>query len=135
MHSAEDEPGGVQYSAGLEHPHELRNHVDRRRGVSAFSPRLRWLPWHTSSWSNRGFVPSRGFALRAVAPKRDHRQVEGVIYRYRCGIAWRDLPAEFGPWQTVRKRHRRFCADGTWDKVMVQWVQSAGRRRTANITR
>lgn len=24
--------------------------------------------------------------------------VEGIIYRYRCGIAWRDLPAEFGPW-------------------------------------
>jgi transposase len=31
-------------------------------------------------------------------PTRDHRQVvEGVIYRYRCGIAWRDLPAEIGP--------------------------------------
>ena len=27
--------------------------------------------------------------------------VEGIIYRYRCGIAWRDLPEVFGPWQTV----------------------------------
>lgn len=51
-------------------------------------------------------------------PMRDHRQVvEGVIYRYRCGIAWRDLPAAFGPWQTVWKRHRRFSEDGTWDKI------------------
>lgn len=51
-------------------------------------------------------------------PMRDHRQVvEGVIYRYRCGIAWRDLPASFGPWQTVWKRHRRFSQDGTWDKI------------------
>ena len=49
---------------------------------------------------------------------RDHRQVvEGVIYRYRCGLAWRDLPASFGPWQTVWKRHRRFSGDGTWDKI------------------
>lgn len=49
---------------------------------------------------------------------RDHRQVlEGVIYRYRCGIPWRDLPASFGPWKTVWKRHRRFSEDGTWDKV------------------
>ena len=49
---------------------------------------------------------------------RDHRQVvEGVIYRYRCGLAWRDLPASFGPWQTVWKRHRRFSEDGTWDKI------------------
>jgi transposase len=52
-------------------------------------------------------------------PMRDHRQVvEGVIYRYRCGIAWRDLPASFGPWQTVWKRHRRFSGDGTWDKIL-----------------
>ncbi len=33
---------------------------------------------------------------------RDHRQViEGVLYRLRTGVPWRDLPAEFGPWQTV----------------------------------
>lgn len=29
---------------------------------------------------------------------RDHRTVvEGIIYRYRAGIAWRYLPPEFGP--------------------------------------
>src|SRR5665648_956703 len=34
-------------------------------------------------------------------PFRDHRQVvEGIVYRYRCGVAWRDLPERFGPWQT-----------------------------------
>lgn len=52
-------------------------------------------------------------------PMRDHRSlVEGAIYRFRTGIAWRDLPAEFGPWQTVWKRHHRFSMDGTWDKVL-----------------
>ena len=52
-------------------------------------------------------------------PMRDHRLlVEGAIYRYRTGVAWRDLPAEFGPWQTVWKRHHRFSTDGTWDKVL-----------------
>jgi transposase len=57
---------------------------------------------------------------------RDHRQVvEGVIYRYRCGIAWRDLPTSFGPWQTVWKRHRRFSGDGTWDKVLAELLAQA----------
>ncbi len=47
-------------------------------------------------------------------PLKDHRLlVEGAIYRYRTGLAWRDLPAEFGPWQTVWKRHHRFATDGT----------------------
>jgi transposase len=52
-------------------------------------------------------------------PSRPHRPlIEGAIYRYRTGIAWRDLPAEFGPWQTVWKRHHRFSTDGTWDRVL-----------------
>ena len=51
-------------------------------------------------------------------PMTDHRRaVEGAIYRYRTGIAWRDLPAEFGPWQTVWKRHHSFSRDGTWDAL------------------
>ncbi len=59
-------------------------------------------------------------------PMRDHRQVvEGVIYRYRCGLAWRDLPSSFGPWQTVWKRHRRFSGDGTWDKVLAALLTHA----------
>lgn len=52
-------------------------------------------------------------------PFKDHRRVvEGMIYRYRTGVAWRDLPGDFGPWQTVWKRHRRFAGDGTWDRVL-----------------
>lgn len=45
--------------------------------------------------------------------------LEGIIYRYRCGIAWRDLPEVFGPWQTVWKWHRRMAADGTWDRTLA----------------
>jgi transposase len=59
-------------------------------------------------------------------PMRPHRPplVDGAIYRYRTGVAWRDLPAEFGPWQTVWKRHHRFSLDGTWDRVLSA-LQSA----------
>jgi len=59
-------------------------------------------------------------------PFRDHRQVvEGIIYRLRTGIAWRDLPDLFGPHQTVAKRHRRFSADGTWDRIHARLVAEA----------
>ena len=63
---------------------------------------------------------------RRGRPFRDHRQVvEGIVYRYRTGIPWRDLPVVFGPWQTVRKRHHRFCTDGTWDRVLTQVLTDA----------
>ena len=68
-------------------------------------------------------------------PMRDHRQVvEGVIYRYRCGIAWRDLPGSFGPWKTVWKRHRRFSGDGTWDKILAALLVQADAAREIDWT-
>ena len=59
-------------------------------------------------------------ATGAGRPSRDHRSVvEGIIYRYRAGIPWRDLPREeFGAWQTVWKRHARYARDGTWDRIL-----------------
>ena len=63
---------------------------------------------------------------RRGRPFRDHREViEGIIYRLRTGIAWRDLPASFGPWQTVWKRHKRFSTDGTWDRIHARLVAEA----------
>ncbi|MCF6429276.1 transposase, partial [Amycolatopsis tucumanensis] len=39
---------------------------------------------------------------RPGRPFSDARvMVEGIIYRYRCGLAWRDVPGVFGPWQTI----------------------------------
>ena len=35
--------------------------------------------------------------------------VDAVIYRYRAGIAWRDLPERFGPWRSVWQRHDRWA--------------------------
>ena len=58
---------------------------------------------------------------RKGRPFADARlMIEGIIYRYRCGIAWRDLPEVFGPWQTVWTWHRRLATDGTWEKILAQ---------------
>lgn len=51
--------------------------------------------------------------------------VEGIIYRYRCGIAWRDLPETFGKWQTVWTWHRRMAGDGTWDTALARLAAHA----------
>jgi transposase len=65
-------------------------------------------------------------AGRRGRPFRDDRRVvEGIIYRYRCGLPWRDVPREFGPWQTLWKRHRRYSGDGTWDRVLAALLTSA----------
>jgi transposase len=67
--------------------------------------------------------PVQGAMGRPQAPHR--RVVEGIVFRYRAGIPWRDLPAEFGPWQTVWKRHHKWSKDGTWDRVLAELLADA----------
>jgi transposase len=49
----------------------------------------------------------------------DHRTViNGILFRARTGVPWRDLPERYGPWQTIYERHRRWSADGTWQMIL-----------------
>jgi transposase len=65
-------------------------------------------------------------SVRGGRPFREHRRVlEAIIWRYRTGVPWRDLPAEFGPWQTAWKRHKRFSSDGTWDRIHAALLAEA----------
>jgi transposase len=76
-------------------------------------------------------------AVGRSRPWRDQRQVvEGIVFRYRTGVAWRDLPGRFGPWQTVWKRHHRFATDGTWDKLscVIQAEADAAGRVDWNVS-
>ena len=69
-------------------------------------------------------LPVRG--ARPGRPWADHRTVlEAICWRYRTGSPWRDLPADFGPWQTVWKRHFRWSTDGTY-RQMLGVVAQAG---------
>ena len=36
------------------------------------------------------------------------KMVEGILYRMRTGIPWRDLPAEFGNWNSVYQQFNRW---------------------------
>jgi transposase len=43
--------------------------------------------------------------------------VEAVLYRYRAGIPWRDLPERFGDWKNVHRRFSRWAKAGVWERV------------------
>lgn len=49
---------------------------------------------------------------------KDNRTfVEAVIYRYRAGIPWRDLPERFGSWKNIHRRHQRWSESGVWTRA------------------
>ena len=43
--------------------------------------------------------------------------VEAVIYRYRAGIAWRDLPVRFGDWKSTHQRFNRWSKSGVFERT------------------
>ena len=51
-------------------------------------------------------------------PKNTRRYVNAVLYILATGYPWRDLPAEFGPWNSVFKRFSNWCRLGIWDSIM-----------------
>lgn len=45
--------------------------------------------------------------------------VEAVLYRYRAGLPWRDLPERFGRWKSVYQRFDRWAKAGVWERVFA----------------
>lgn len=45
--------------------------------------------------------------------------VEAVLYRYRAGIPWRDLPERYGQWKSVYQRFNRWAKSGVWERVFT----------------
>lgn len=60
-----------------------------------------------------------------VTAKDNRLFVEAVIYRYRAGIPWRDLPERFGDWKNIHRRHRRWSESGVWQRVFEHLAQDA----------
>jgi len=55
----------------------------------------------------------------------DLREVlNGILYVVRTGSAWRLLPHEFPPWQTVYRYFRRWMQDRVW-QTLHTWLREA----------
>ncbi|MFE9743047.1 IS5 family transposase [Streptomyces sp. NPDC006477] len=54
-------------------------------------------------------------------PVHSKRQlINGIRFRTRTGIPWRDVPERYGPWETVYGLFRRWQRDGTWHRIFEQ---------------
>jgi transposase len=51
--------------------------------------------------------------------------VEAVLYRYRAGIPWRDLPERFGDPINVHKRFSRWAKSGVLERVFRSLAEDA----------
>ena len=72
----------------------------------------------------KDFLPGRVGHVGGTA--KDNRLfVEAVLYRYRAGIPWRDLPTRFGDWKNTHRRYRRWCESGVFERIFKALSQDS----------
>ena len=49
--------------------------------------------------------------------------VDAVLWLVRAGAPWRDLPKEFGNWNSVFQRFRRWAKKGVWKSLFNALVE------------
>ena len=65
----------------------------------------------------KDFLPGREGHVGGTAT--DNRLfVNAVIFRYRAGVSWRDLPERFGDGERIHQRYRRWCKSGVFMRIL-----------------
>ena len=52
----------------------------------------------------------------------DRRVISGILHRYREGLRWRAVPAEYGPRTTLFNRFDRWSEKGIWQGLLAALV-------------
>lgn len=57
-------------------------------------------------------------SLRGRKRLDDRSVLNGIVWKFRTGTAWRDVPERYGPWHTLHTRFRRWALDGTLEHML-----------------
>ncbi|WP_146214467.1 transposase [Streptomyces sp. ICBB 8177] len=57
-------------------------------------------------------------SLRGRKRLDDRTVLNGIVWKFRTGTAWRDVPERYGSWHTLHTRFRRWALDGTFERML-----------------
>jgi transposase len=61
------------------------------------------------------------------------QQFNAVMWRFRTGSPWRDLPIEYGPWSTAYDRFRSWALNGVFEQLMQAMIDEVAARGQADL--
>jgi transposase len=70
---------------------------------------------------------------RTGRPARHRRTLDGIFWVMRTGVPWRDLPEEFGEWNSVYQQFRRWSCSGLWDLLLETLASSGAAPKTIQM--
>lgn len=107
------------HQAGATRCHVARH--ARERATSAAPPIVLALPrldLTDAEWTRvHPLLPPQ--KPRVGRPRHDHRTVlRGILWGLRTASPWREMPVQFGKWDTAYARYRLWCKQGLWQPII-----------------
>jgi transposase len=72
----------------------------------------------------KDLLPGRDGSVGVTAAD-NRRFVNAVLYRYRAGIPWRELPEQLGDWKNTHRRFSRWAKSEVWKRVFQHLATDA----------
>ena len=73
-----------------------------------------------AAWNKVAMLLPGKASDRGVTARDNRLFLEAVLWRVRTGQPWRDLPDDFGNWNSVFQRFRRWAIAGVFDRIFEQ---------------
>ena len=71
---------------------------------------------------------------RSCRPAQDNRRYfEAMMWMARTGAQWRHLPDEYGKWNSVFRRYRRWVETGVFEALLETLAELVERDRSADM--
>jgi transposase len=67
-------------------------------------------------------------------PRSLRAQVDGIAFKFRTGVQWRDLPERYGKWNTVYARFAAWRDDGTFERLFHGVIAQAAERGEIDLS-
>ncbi|MER5851933.1 transposase [Streptomyces sp. NPDC002012] len=108
----QDRPRGPGPAPAGTRTHQLSKITNRHETLPRKAQWARLAPWRRCCPGARSWD---------VPPIGERRQlIDGIRFRTRTGLPWRDVPERYGPWGRVYDLFRRWQRDGTWRRIFIE---------------
>ena len=72
--------------------------------------------------------PQLPVAATGPLPRRMREQFNGILWRFRTGSGWRDVPERYGSWSTLYDRFNAWSKAGVFQHLMDALIAEAASR-------
>ena len=86
--------------------------------VSSSAPCPASPPLSDAQWASVASLLHPAYSGVGRPPHDQRTMLEGMLWVVGRGASWRELPEQFGKWEAVYRRYRKWRDEGIWQRIL-----------------